>query len=431
MHHNALQIILFGLMGLPLCTALVLAWSGSWRKAASEWVISTVTASVLWLCFISAVILVLVVKPSQNTTEFFRYDTVAAVFTVVTAFVAALTASFTRRYLHGDIGYTRFHTFLLVLAGGSFIAFSTTDNLAFIAGWECVGISSFLLIAYFYLRVRPRDHAVLVFACYRIGDAAIMIACALVPLAETISSSISESRLIFSVSMVLVAAACKSAQWPFSFWLPRAMEGPTPSSAVFYGGVSVHLGCFLLLRTMPLWGEMWWARIAIVCVGVASFVHGWIAGRTSSDVKTKLAHATIAHIGLVFIEIGLGWTMVALIHVAAHALVRTPQLLLASSALAEFLLERRTSGRVLGKNRWETGLPGQLGWRIYRYGLTRGNLEAWAKFIIGGIFEKSVSACNRFERSLERLVGAKRPQKDASLSDEPFVLSRVERGADS
>ncbi len=420
MHPDTIQYILTCVIALPLCTALLLAWSGSWRKPFGEATIAGVTASVLWTSFAVAIGLTFL-KPT-TFDGIFRYDAIAAVFTILTAFVTALTASFARRYLHGDSGFLRFYCFLLALAGGSYTAFSVTENLPLIAGWECVGLSSFLLIAYFYKRARPRDHAILVFACYRIGDAALMIACALAAIVST-ESSIPASTLV--ICCIIAAAACKSAQLPFSFWLPRAMEGPTPSSAVFYGGVSIHLGCFLLLRTEPLWAGHWWAHTAIVAIGLTSLLYAWISGRTSSDVKTKLAYATISHIGMVFVEIGLGWNILALIHVATHALVRTPQLLLASSALADYLQERRTKGSAIKELGWENKLPSRVSWKLYRFGLTRGNLESWIRLIIVQPFESCVKFCNSIENFMERSLAAE--DRDATTQETGQHDSRHEQ----
>ena len=421
MHLETLQMMIGSLVALPLCAALLLAWSGSWQKRPTEALISGLTSTILWFSLGFALLLGMGFVSGEGHAEFFRYDPIAAVFTIVTAFVTALTASFTKRYLHADPGFLRFHCFLLTLASGSFLAFTTTENLALIAGWECVGISSFLLIAYFYKRARPRDHAVLVFGSYRFGDAALMIACVLAPVASADFAKMDGVNTNFFVCMILVAAACKSAQWPFSFWLPRAMEGPTPSSAVFYGGVSVHLGCFLLLRSEPIWTSQEWAHVAIVVVGLISFVHGWLAGRTSNDIKTKLAHSTISHIGLVFIEIGFGWPTLALMHVAAHALVRTPQMLLASSALAEHLHEVRSGTTVIRTDGWEEKLPAAMGWRIYRYGLMRGNLESWVQLLVVRPFGSIVAVCKSIETTLECALGLHTSKKKMIPTIDPPI----------
>jgi NADH-quinone oxidoreductase subunit L len=134
--------------------------------------------------------------------------------------------------------------------------------------------------------------------------------------------------------MILVTAAAKSALLPFSSWLPRAMEGPTTSSAVFYGSLSVHLGAFLLLRTYPFWENITIIKVLIIALGAAtSFIATTIA-RVQPTVKTQIAYASITQIGLIFIEVALGFHILALVHFAGNAFLRTYQLLVSPSVLS-------------------------------------------------------------------------------------------------
>jgi NADH:ubiquinone oxidoreductase subunit 5 (subunit L)/multisubunit Na+/H+ antiporter MnhA subunit len=130
-------------------------------------------------------------------------------------------------------------------------------------GWELLGISSFLLISFYRTRYLPVKNAIKVFSIYRIGDVGIVLAVWLshhlwhenITFNKLLNDSLVHEHLqnhssvgVLISLMILVSAAAKSAQFPFSSWLPRAMEGPTPSSAIFYGSLSVHIGVFLLLR---------------------------------------------------------------------------------------------------------------------------------------------------------------------------------------
>ncbi|MCX6102099.1 MAG: proton-conducting transporter membrane subunit [Proteobacteria bacterium] len=140
-------------------------------------------------------------------------------------------------------------------------------------------------------------------------------------------------QVFFIGIMIVVAAAVKSAQLPFSSWLPRAMEGPTTSSAIFYGSLSVHLGVFLLLRTYPLWESILAIKIGIIVVGLLSAIIASGIAKVQSSVKTQIAYSSITQIGLIFIEVALGWHEVALIHFTANAFLRTYQLLVCPSLL--------------------------------------------------------------------------------------------------
>jgi NADH-quinone oxidoreductase subunit L len=138
---------------------------------------------------------------------------------------------------------------------------------------------------------------------------------------------------IFITAMFLLAAMIKSAQVPFISWLPRAMEGPTASSAIFYGSLSVHIGVFLLLRTWPFWSDQPWAKILIAATGAITAVIASLIARVQPTVKTQIAYSSAAQIGLIFIEVALGFHTLALIHFAGNAFLRTYQLLVSPSVL--------------------------------------------------------------------------------------------------
>jgi hypothetical protein len=155
--------------------------------------------------------------------------------------------------------------------------------------------------------------------------------------------------------MLLLAAFGKSAQLPFSSWLPRAMEGPTPSSALFYGSVSIHVGLYLLLRTAPILEAAPIAQAVGISVGVATAIYAAAIARTHTDAKGALAHATLAQTGLILAEICLGFTTFALIHLVCHALLRSYQYLKAPNTLADthvFGHHEHAQGATSGFSKW-------------------------------------------------------------------------------
>ena len=133
--------------------------------------------------------------------------------------------------------------------------------------------------------------------------------------------------------LFILSAMGKSAQLPFSGWLPRAMEGPTPSSALFYGAVSIHAGLFLLLRVWPVLEVSPFARGVGILVGLSTAVYAASVVRVHTDAKGALAHATLAQVGLIMAEICLGWTTLALVHLVCHALLRLGQYLKAPNTI--------------------------------------------------------------------------------------------------
>ncbi|MBC7904253.1 MAG: hypothetical protein H7Y27_12560, partial [Gemmatimonadaceae bacterium] len=289
-----------------------------------------------------------------KTTNFeifinFFFDKTTAVFAVVGALLCASVAVFSRFYLHREEGFKRFfNNILLFFTGYNIVIFSGNFETLFI-GWEFLGISSFLLISFYRDRYLPVKNAMKVISLYRMSDVCLLLAMWLshhfwhenisfVKMADPVFLT---DKLTLHPGMgaliavaFLIAAAAKSAQFPFSSWLPRAMEGPTSSSAIFYGSLSVHIGVFLLLRTFPFWENMTGIRIAIGIVGITTSIIAAYITRVQSTVKTQIAYASVVQIGLIFVEIALGLHLLALVHFSANAFLRTWQLLVSPSVLS-------------------------------------------------------------------------------------------------
>ena len=249
--------------------------------------------------------------------------------------------------MHRDQGYKRFfNTILLFAMGYNFIILSGNFETLFI-GWEIKGVCSFLLIAFYRNRYLPVKNAFKAISYYRISDVALMLCMWMMHhlTHQNISfSELGEAKIlalqtantgmaIFIVCMMILPAAIKSAQFPFTTWLPRAMEGPTSSSAIFYGSLSVHIGVFLLLRTHPFWEDMLWAKIMIIVIGAVTAIAATLIARVQPTVKTQIAYSSAAQIGLMFIEVAIGWHWLVLVHFAGNAFLRTYQLLVSPSVL--------------------------------------------------------------------------------------------------
>lgn len=277
----------------------------------------------------------------------FYYDEITAVFSIVGALLFFLVATFSKYYMHRDQGYKRFfNTILLFAAGYNFIILSGNFETLFI-GWEIKGLCSFLLIAFYRNRYLPVKNALKTVSNYRISDISLMLAMwmmhhlthqniSFTQLGEAKEIAVQTghtSMALFIVCMIILAATVKSAQFPFTTWLPRAMEGPTSSSAIFYGSLSVHIGVFFLLRTHPFWEDMLWAKISIIVIGASTAVVATLIARVQPTVKTQIAYSSAAQIGLMFIETALGFHWLVLIHFAGNAFLRTYQLLVSPSVL--------------------------------------------------------------------------------------------------
>ncbi len=279
----------------------------------------------------------------------FYFDKATAVFALVGSSIILLVSIFSRYYLHRDEGFKRFFsTLLLFFLGYNLVVFSGNFETLFI-GWEVLGFCSFLLIAFFRDRYLPVKNGLKVISIYRLGDVCLMLALWMchhifhlnVTFLQLADSAFVEgfhpehtSLFIFASIMIVLAAAAKSAMLPFSSWLPRAMEGPTTSSAVFYGSLSVHLGAYLLIRTYPFWEGIIFIKVFIIILGLATSLIAASIARVQSTVKTQIAYSSITQIGLIFIEVALGFHTLALVHFAGNAFLRTYQLLVSPSVLS-------------------------------------------------------------------------------------------------
>lgn len=270
-----------------------------------------------------------------------RLDQVSVTIAAFAAILTSLVARFSRTYLHREPGFVRFFVLLGVFATGTQLVALAGALELFFAGWELIGIASAFFIGFFHERDEPVRSSLRAFATYRFSDAGLLIgtvACFEL-LGSTRFSSLSGAQAVAPAAatgialLFLLSAMGKSAQLPFSGWLPRAMEGPTPSSALFYGAVSIHAGVFLLLRIWPLLAVSLVARSLAVVVGLATAVYASLVVRVHADAKGALAHATLAQVGLIFAEIGMGWTDLALTHLVCHAFLRLGQYLKAPNMI--------------------------------------------------------------------------------------------------
>ena len=320
----------------------------------------------------------------------FGFDKVTATYLFVGSLLVFLVTIYSRYYLHRESGYKRFfNTILFFYLGYTLVIFSGNLETLFI-GWEILGIASFLLIAFYRDRYLPVKNAVKVFSIYRIGDVGLLLAMwmshhlwheniTFVKLSnyDLVHTQLQSHTLIgvFISLMILIAAAAKSAQLPFSSWLPRAMEGPTPSTAIFYGSLSVHMGVFLLLRTYHFWEHQVSVRIMIGVLGLMTSIITTGIARVQSSVKAQIAYASISQIGLIFIEVSLGWVNLALIHFAGNAFLRTYQLLVSPSVVT-YLIREQFYNFVPREHTFEDTLPKKLEYSLYILCLKEWNLDS-------------------------------------------------------
>lgn len=321
----------------------------------------------------------------------FYFDKITAVFSLLGALISLLVIVFSKFYLHRDSGFKRFfNTLLLFYFGYNVVIFSGNFETLFI-GWEFLGITSFLLISFYRDRYLPVKNALKTISLYRLGDICLILALWMshhlwhqnitflqLNNIQLVSTHINEHSYyaIFIVLMIVTAAAIKSAQFPFSSWLPRAMEGPTSSTAIFYGSLSVHLGVFLLLRTYPYWETIGSIKVLIIVIGSLTVLVATSIARVQSTVKTQIAYSSIAQIGIMFIEVAMGWHTLALIHLVGNALMRSYQLLVSPSVLG-YLIHDQFFSYSPQVHKSNPGFINKLKNAVYLLSLKEWNMDAF------------------------------------------------------
>lgn len=326
----------------------------------------------------------------------FYFDRITAVYLFVGALLTSMITTYSRYYLHREKGYKRFFTTVLFFFFGYNLAILSGNFETLFIGWEIIGISSFLLIAFYRERYLPVKNAFKVFSIYRIGDVGLLltmwashhlfhenITFMKLNNYELVNEHLQNHSLIgvFIALCLACAAAAKSAQIPFSSWLPRAMEGPTPSSAIFYGSLSVHLGVFLMLRTFPFWEHQTSMRFAIGLMGLTTSVLSSLMARVQSSVKSQIAYSSISQIGIIFIEIALGLEVLALIHFAGNAFLRTYQLLVSPSVVSYLIREQFYTFQPKSEKD-NFFFPRKFKNTLYVLALKEFNLEAFLNFVL-------------------------------------------------
>jgi formate hydrogenlyase subunit 3/multisubunit Na+/H+ antiporter MnhD subunit len=258
------------------------------------------------------------------------------------ALLLTVITRFSVNYMHREAGFHRFFFILSLFSSAIMMLVLSKNALGTFVGWEIAGLCSYLLIAYAYNRPAAVANATRVFVTNRIGDAGFILGVGLsFAWVESLNwadinaaiSDLSKGEAAAIGLCFTVAALAKSVQLPFSPWLARAMEGPTPSSAAFYGAVMIHSGVFLVITLEPLISETPLVMALLIFSGTTTACYSYFVGLTQTDVKSSLVFATIGQLGLMFLECGLGFWQLASWHLCAHAIVRCYLVLTAPSIM--------------------------------------------------------------------------------------------------
>ncbi|GAN32596.1 MAG: hypothetical protein DYG83_02140 [Candidatus Brocadia sp. AMX2] len=278
-----------------------------------------------------------------------HWNTITFVFLSFATIIIGVIGHFSLFYLHRDAYYHKFFSLYFIFHLAIKLIVLSSDTVFFFMGWELLGFSSVLLIAFYEHRTNPLKNAMRVLFIYEAGDIFLFALIALLTFLHTDDMArlavLQERSYAWAMVLLIIACFFKSGIFPWT-WLPRAMEGPTPSSAAFYGSLSTHIPIFLLLRFWPsewslpaYWPEVWTishpANAIAAAVGICAF-SAFITthmSRQHADAKNTIAYATMTQLAIIYIEIFFGLRTLALVHVVSHGIYRTFEFLRTPSLL--------------------------------------------------------------------------------------------------
>jgi NADH-quinone oxidoreductase subunit L len=375
---------------LPLAASVVIAALG-YRilRGHSHWVC---IAGAIAACFLSVMTLMAVERgfqePAVNYFTLFeacdvrvhfslQADGLTAVMLVTVTFIGSLIAIYSAGYMHGDPGYPRYFAevslFLFAMTG----LVLANNFIVLYAFWEGVGLCSYLLIGFWFAKPAAADAARKAFLVTRLGDIGLFLGILLLwsglghsleydKVFEAARANPDHTLIVTVCLLLFTGAVGKSAQFPLHVWLPDAMEGPSPVSALIHAATMVTAGVYLVARCTPLFGQAPEAQLVVACIGAFTALLAALIALTQTDLKRVLAYSTVSQLGLMFLALGSGTragflaglaVTAAIFHLFTHAFFKALLFLGAGSvmhSMGNIIDMRKFSGlrRVLPITHW-------------------------------------------------------------------------------
>ncbi len=415
--------LLWLIPALPLASAMVLALFGSLlsRRAAATLGAGSVGSSALVTTLVAldfsgappaghsyTQVLWTWIKVAGFEPQIgFYLDPLSLVMVLVVTWVGFLIHIYSAEFMAEDDGYRRFFAYMNLFVASMITLLLANDLLLLYLGWEGVGLCSFLLIGFWYRVPANGAAARKAFIVTRVGDTAMSLGLFLLftqlgtlqiqDLMQRVSAQWQAGSMyaVIAALLLLGGAVGKSAQLPLQVWLPDAMAGPTPTSALIHAATMVTAGVYLIARTHVLFAMAPAAQLAVAAVGAATLLVAGFSALTQHDIKRVLAYSTISQIGYMFLALGVGAWQAAIFHFMTHAFFKA-LLFLGAGVIIDALHDEHSIFRMGGLRR---ALPVTF-WTLLIAGCSLAGLP----FMTAGFFSKDLIIWQAFSAEQGRLV---------------------------
>jgi len=310
----------FGAKAHILPVALVSA-SAVLSVYAFEWVFRHQQEPFVWNAFTWVV-------AGRFTVDWgFQVDTLTGVMLLVVGIIGMLVHYYSIGYMHGDEGYYRFFAYLNLFMFAMFMLILANNYLLLFLGWEGVGLCSYLLISFWFGRKSASQAGKKAFLVNRVGDFGFTLGMLLVFVTTGTlqftgvfekSEMIGSGTLLWICLLLFTGAVGKSAQFPLHVWLPDAMEGPTPVSALIHAATMVNAGVYMVARSYPLFMHSDVAMLVVMIVGTFTAIYSAYIAITQNDIKKVIAYSTVSSLGFMFMALGAGAWAAGIFYLFVH-----------------------------------------------------------------------------------------------------------------